>query len=609
MKVIHSRDVVFDEDSMPGIQKDSPSKCVELKVDDGVDVEQTNAQSSLNRETDSAAETEDTAEEQLSTPSDQEPSRRSVRDRQKPDRYGHVLTTVSNEQKEPVSVAEARSSPEKLQWEKAMESEMKSLHLNGVWELVELPSSRKVVGSKWVFKRKVDANGSVERYKARLVAQGCMQRVGLDYEETFSPVVRFESVRCLLALGAHYKLHLHQMDVSTAFLHGELNEEVYMRQPEGFVKNGQENLVCRLKRSIYGLKQSPRCWNYALDKQLKELGFKQTASDPCLYVYVDSEGELLVVAIYVDDIILGGRHETKLNQMKLQLSQKFEMKDLGQLHHFLGVKVIQDLFSGSIWIGQPSYIDKLLQTSDMNDSKPVASPVNCDVKLVPCDNTEDVYNQQRYQAVVGSLLYLSTKTRPDIAFAVSSVARFCANPSRDHWTAVKRILRYLNGSRQLGLLYRANALNEMVGYSDADWAGDVGDRKSTSGYVFLLGGAAVSWKSTKQTTVALSTAEAEYVALSTASQEAIWLQQLLSDLSGKVVETMTIFEDNQSTICLARNQSVHGRTKHIDIKYHFIRDLVEAGRIELSYCATENMVADILTKGVSIKQFEKLWSC
>ena len=218
-----------------------------------------------------------------------------------------------------------------------------------------------------------------------------------------------------------------------------------------------------------------------------------------------------------------------------------------------------------------------------------------------------MYNQKLYQALVGSLLYLSTKTRPDIAFAVSSAAWFCTSPTKEHWTVVKRILRYLNGTRQFGLLYKANtSSDEIAGFSDSDWAGDVGDRRSTSGYVFLLGGAAVSWKSTKQTTVALSTAEAEYIALSSASQEAIWLQQLISDLSKKAFHEMIIYEDNQSTICLAKNQAVHGRTKHIDIKYHFIRDLVEAGKIELVYCTTENMVADIFTKGLSIKQFEKI---
>ena len=454
----------------------------------------------------------------------------------------------------------------------------------------------------------MNADGTLERYKARLVAQGCTQIFGLDYEETFSPVVRFESIRCLLAMATQHKLCLHQMDVSTAFLHGELSEEVYLKQPEGFVESGKENLVCRLKRSIYGLKQSPRCWNHTLDSKLKEIGFEQTASDPCLYVHANSEREMFVVAVYVDDIILGGKNESILCQVKQELSTKFDMKDLGPLHHFLGVTVIQDQLSESIWIGQPTYTEKVLHRFDMHNSKPVGSPVNPDVKLSACENPDDVCDQKLYQAVVGSLLYLSTKTRPDIAFAVSIAARFCASPTKEHWTAVKRILRYLNGTQQFGLLYKATTSSdsEIAGFSDSDWAGDVGVRKSTSGYVFLLGGAAVSWKSTKQTTVALSTAEAEYIALSSASQEAIWLQQLISDLSKKALHKMIIYEDNQSTICLAKNQAVHGRTKHIDIKYHFIRDLVEAGKIELVYCTTENMVADIFTKGLSIRQFEKI---
>ena len=225
-----------------------------------------------------------------------------------------------------------------------MEKEMESLCANKVWELVELPPNRKVVGSKWIFKRKVDADRAVVRYKARLVAQGCTQKFGLDYEETFSPVVRFESIRSVIVLGALHKLQLHQMDVSTAFLHGELTEEVYMRQPEGFVEQGKEHLVCRLKRSIYGLKQSPRCWNHALDSQLKEMGFVQTSSDPCLYVNSDSEGvdRMFLIAVYVDDIVLGGKSKAEMNAAKTKLSQKFEMKDLGPLHHFLGVKVVQD---------------------------------------------------------------------------------------------------------------------------------------------------------------------------------------------------------------------------------------------------------------------------
>ena len=243
----------------------------------------------------------------------------------------------------------------------------------------------------------------------------------------------------------------------------------------------------------------------------------------------------------------------------------------------------------------------------MQESKPVNTPVNSEMKLVAAETPEDVHNQQEYQAIVGSLLYLSTKTRPDIAYAVSNVARFCARPTKQHWVALKRILRYLKGTVNYGLVYLESDKNPLIAYSDADWVGDTTDRKSTSGYVFMLAGAAISWRSSKQTCVAISTAEAEYIALSATVQEALWLQQLTSDLFGpKIQECTTILEDNQSTIALAKNQSTHGRTKHIDIKYHFIRDHVEARRVRLLYCPTENMLADMFTKGLSTKRFEKL---
>ena len=264
---------------------------------------------------------------------------------------------------------------------------MESLHRNNVWDLVQLPSDRKVVGSKWVFKRKINANGDVECYKARLVAQGCTQRFGVDYEETFSPVVRFESIRMLMALGVQHNLQLHQMDVSTAFLNGALAEEVYMKQPEGFTEKGKEHLVCRLNRSIYGLKQSPRCWNQEIDSQLKKMKFMPTASDPCVYVQ-DEAGELFFVAIYVDDIILGGRSEDRMKEVKQELSKQFEMTDLGTLHYFLGVKVVQDLPAGTLWIGQPSYTEKILQRHRMDECKPVSTPANPEVKLVAGDESD-----------------------------------------------------------------------------------------------------------------------------------------------------------------------------------------------------------------------------
>ena len=600
-KVIYSRSVSFNELSMGEIQEEQMEKAEQVvwlgnDEEPGSDEESTTS--------DDAVSSEGGNSPAASTPAATDPPvRRSSRVREKPNWYGYL---VSDEQQDPTTVAEALSSHDKLKWKEAMEREMESLHSNEVWELVEPPPDRKIVGSKWVFKQKMDADGVVKQYKARLVAQGCSQQYGLDYEETFSPVVRFESVRSVIALSTHNKLQLHQMDVSTAFLHGELSEEVYMKQPDGFIKPGQEHLVCHLKRSIYGLKQSPRCWNQAVDSHLKEMGFSQTSSDPCLYVAVDSEGELCIVAVYVDDMILGARSEAKLEEVKKKLNQKFQMKDLGLLHHFLGVTADQDRSTGRIWLGQPSYAEKLLHKFGMEDSKPVRTPVDPGVKLVQCVNEDDVQNQKTYQAVVGSLLYLSTKTRPDIAYAVGSVARFCAKPTKEHWTAVKRILRYLRGTVNLGLLYSGNAPPECICYSDADWAGDVGDRKSTSGYVFLLGDGAISWKSSKQSCVALSTAEAEYVALSAAAQEAIWLQQLISELLNKDIQETTVLEDNQAAICLAKNPQVHGRTKHIDIKFHFIRDLVDSGRIKLAYCPSEDMVADMMTKGLPMVQFEKL---
>ena len=332
-KIVHSRDVVFDETSLPGIEKETTIKYVELEVSEEPIVEST----ITNGETEEMTVNDQQIRELLPTSlnvSEAVP-RRSTRLKQLPNRFSHSVIVALDDEKDPSTFLKAKSVPNKLKWEEAMKREMESLWSNEVWELVDPPLNQKIVGSKWIFKRKLDADGTVEQYKARLVAQGCTQMYGLDYEETFSPVVRFESVRFLLAIGALHQLQLHQMDVSTAFLHGELTDEVYMRQPEGFIKPGKEYLVCHLKRSIYGLKQSPHCWNHTLDNHLKEMGFKQAPCDPCLYIHSDSEGEIFVVGVYVDDIILGRRSSDKMDATKKELNEKFKMKDLGLLHHFL----------------------------------------------------------------------------------------------------------------------------------------------------------------------------------------------------------------------------------------------------------------------------------
>ena len=585
-KVLHSRDVIFDESSRLTISGERQGK---LQCEEG------EKQRLVEFEFDCTPnEVEEEPEPVL---------RRSTRERRPPDNYGEWVTVADSEGKEPETMKQALSGPSKPKWQEAMEKEMESLHCNDVWELVELPKDRKAVGNKWVFKIKTDADGSVERYKARLVAQGYTQKFGLDYDETFSPVVRFESVRTVVALAAQQGLKLHQMDVTCAFLNGELEEEIYMKQPEGFEIKGKEHLVCKLRRSIYGLKQSPRCWNTTLNGKLERMGFSQTKGDPC--IYTAQHGEPFIIGVYVDDILLASKSDKRLAEVKATLADEFHMKDMGELHHFLGVKIIQRHETGEIWMGQSVYTRNVLEKLGMTNSKPMPTPVDVSTKLVKGDDSKKV-DKAEYQSMVGSLLYLSTRTRPDIAYAVSNVSRFNAEPTTKHMTAVKRILRYLNGTCDLGLLYRKDEMNECIGYSDADWAGDLDDRKSTSAYIFHMGGTAISWRSKRQACVALSTAEAEYMALASAAQEALWLRQLLSDLKNKPTSPTLILEDNQAAICLAKNPQFHGHAKHIDIKYHFVREQVANGNIAVKYCRSEDMLADMLTKGLSYVPFTKL---
>ena len=601
-KVFHSRDVLFKEMTF----KDSKKTTLERIEETHEETEELNeGEIVLPDIANSESDPEEGNEDEANDEEGDNTIRRSTRAKKVPEYYGEWVNVVSISE-EPKTVKDALSGTNSEKWTEAMESEMKSLNKNKVWELVKLPKGRKAIGCKWIFKTKIDGDGNIERYKARLVAQGYTQKFGVDYDQTFSPVVSFESIRSIISIAAKNGLKLHQIDVKTAFLNGELSEEICLKQPEGFVSKGYEDYVCKLKRSIYGLKQSARCWNVELDKKLKGMGFKQCKSDPCIYIKNAKEG-YCIIAVYVDDLIVGGENDENIELTKKTISEKFEVTDMGLLHYFLGVKVIQKLDKGEIWIGQPNFTRELLKKFQMAECKQVETPSDPGMKLSKKTETEEEYDRVRYQSAVGSLLYLSTRSRPDIAFAVGNAARYCAEPSQSHWSAVKRILRYLKGTADLGLLYeRANP--NLAGYSDADWAGDINDRKSTSGYVFMLSGSAISWRSKKQTSVALSTAEAEYIALSSAAQEAIWLRQLFSDLCKDYEHSVptSIYEDNQSTICMTKNNQSHGRSKHVDIKYHFVREQVEQQTINILYCRSEEMTADIFTKGLAINQFKKL---
>ena len=592
-RVIHSRNVVFkeSEDRVTEIEQKEPEKRrLELENIEGNDDK---TEDELDSEKDNAIE-EEAIEEPV--------VRRSQREKQKPDYYGIWINSAEIVAQEPTTVTDALSGPEKQKWKTAMDKEIQSIRDNDVWDLVELPKQRTAIGCKWIFKRKPAADGSIERYKARLVAQGFSQQYGLDYDETFCPVVRFESLRTLIAFSVQNNFQLHQMDFTSAFLNGDLEEEIYMKQPEGFIEPGKENLVCKLKHSLYGLKQSSRCWNSVLDIQLKKMGFKQSSNDPCIYTL--SGGETFIIGVYVDDVILAGKDCKQMEEIKRKLAEKFDIKDLGELKYFLGVNI--KVNNGSVWIGQPLYVEKLLKKYGMENAKAIRTPVDIGNKLVKADTNSEMIDPVLYQSAVGSLLYLSTKTRPDIAYAVNSVARFSSQPTKQHWVAIKRIFRYLKGTTRLGLLYKKDDSKSVIGFSDADWGGDIEDSKSTSGYCFEVGGTIVSWRSNKQSCVALSTAEAEYIALSSTAQEAIWLNELWKDFNREPSKPTVIFEDNQAAIKLARNPQYHGKTKHISIKYHFIRDQVSRNVIELKYCSTEQMKADIFTKGLNTTKFTKL---
>jgi len=588
-KFVVRRDVVFNETEFgQGVLADHEAKCSD--------------------------ETEVMLQSEEEGTVEQEPQR-PVRRRAPPVRFGYdeyadVMTVnpvhhvaYACNVMEPRTMDEAMSSDNARDWKAAADSEYESLLENDTWELVELPEDRKSVQCRWVFKVKYKHDGQIERFKSRLVAKGFSQKYGIDYDETFSPVVRFSSIRALLAIAVQKGMLIHQMDVVTAFLNGKLEQEIYMQQPEGYVKPGEEHLVCKLKKSLYGLKQSPRCWNMEFRNYMASIGFTEATADPC--VYVRNTRELSIVAVYVDDLILVSETQEEMIKIKESLFFKFNMKDMGKLHYILGISVIQDVDQNCLWLHQEHYINNMLQKYGMTDANPASTPADVNVKLQKSDNISKDVDPVMYQSMVGSLLYAAIATRPDISQAVGVVSKFNSDPSSAHLTAVKRIFRYLKGTVMLGLRYEKSG-NALIGYSDADWAGDLDNRRSTTGNTFMMAGAAISWFSKRQATVALSTAEAEYVALSSAVQEAVWLEKLLSDIKYTRDGPIVIMEDNQGAIAIAQNPVGHARTKHIDIRYHYVRECVCSGTVSLKYCPTDEMMADIFTKPLAKFKFEKL---
>ena len=538
-----------------------------------------------------------------------------VRQRRVPSRFRDVaspaMESLTSEIDEPRGVQDALNSEHANEWKDAMISEYSSLMENETWELVPPPEGQNVVGSRWVMKVKRNEDGSVDRYKARLVAQGYSQTKGTDYDEVFSPVARHTSLRTLLALANAHNLEVHQMDVKTAFLNGEIDCDIYMSQPEGFIDPNKPEHVCKLKKSLYGLKQSARCWNDTLDRYLMSTGYRKSDADSCLYVKSikkdDGRISFVILGVYVDDIVPVSNDTEMLNNEKESLCRRFDMDDRGEVHYLLGMLIKRDRAAKTLSISQRSYTEKILKRFGMEASKPVGTPLEPGKKFQKFTEDDERFDTQTYQQAIGCLTYLSVISRPDIAAAVGTLSQYMSEPSKEHWMGVKRILRYLKKTLNFGLKYSAGKM-ELIGYSDSDWAGDIDTRRSTSGYVFQVGNGTISWSSRKQATVAKSSTEAEYVALSMAAQEAIWLNRLMSDLGQNMDDPIVIFEDNQGAIELAKNPKYHNRTKHIDICHHFIRERVMSNEIKVMYCNTKCMIADIMTKALPKPSFEKLRS-
>eukprot|EP00249_Psilotum_nudum_P025147 c29390_g1_i1 orf=407-4477(+) len=497
---------------------------------------------------------------------------------------------------EPTSYEEARTSPS---WRKAMVEEMEALSRNHTWELVDRPTKRKVIGTKWIYKVKYKSDGSLERYKARLVAKGYAQAEGIDYDETFAPTARLSTVRCILALASHHGWPIYQMDVKSAFLNGELEEVVYIEQPPGFEE--EEGKVGLLKKALYGLKQAPRAWYQRMDTFLMQFGLARSYSDSNLYIHASGEHSLILL-LYVDDLVISGSDYVRIDQLKSLLCAEFEMTDLGDLHYFLGMEIWRN--QDHIFLGQSKYCQKILTTFGMESCKSVTTPVEQGVKFSNEDSSEKV-DATLYRKVIGMILYLSN-TRPDIAYAVSLLSSFSHCPRENHWKGCLRVLRYLKGTAHHGITYSSGMI--VQGFCDADWGGDSEVRRSTSGYLFTLGGGAVSWMSKKQPTIALSSTEAEYRAACQASCEAIWLRKLLSEFHMDQADPTMIHCDNQSCIAIVRNPVFHARSKHIEIHYHFVREKQLSKEIAMVYCPTADNVADVFTKALSREQLDYLLS-
>jgi len=484
-------------------------------------------------------------------------------------------------------------------WQQAMDDEMASLREANAWELLALPAGATTTGGRWVFDFKRDANGTVTRYKARYVAQGYTQRAGVDYMDVWAPCPARATVRAVMAMVAADDLELHVIDIKTAYLNAPMDMDVYVQQPEGY-EVGAPGTVARLRHALYGCKQAGRLWGNQCHKTLTDFGAERSTADPTMYVWRHAVHGPIFILVHVDDMAIAAKTLAGVSAAKDVVLSTYKGRDLGASDTFLGMRVCRDRAAGTLWLSCPGVTVALLQQFRMSDSRPNKLPLPAKASLGRTGE-QQLVDTTPYAELVGSILYLSTTTRPDLAYASGLLARYMSNPEEQHWTAAKGVLRYLAGTVSYGLCYGGS--EALAGAVDADFGGSPETRRSTTGWVFTWNGAAISWGSKRQPTVSTSTAEAEYVAAAAATREALWVRKLMVDL-GQPAAPIDMAKDNQACISLIANPETTGRAKHIDIAHHMVRERVAMGEVKFTYTPGAEVLADGMTKALPTPAFD-----
>jgi len=506
----------------------------------------------------------------------------------------------------PSSYREAINSAE-IGWKKAIEEEFRSLESLKTWELVELPKGRKMITSKWVFDEKLDNLGKRLKLKARLCARGFTQVEGIDYEETYSPVAGVTTLRMMLAICAAKGLSIRSFDVKSAFLNGKIKEEIFLKIPEGFEEyNGEcgPNKCLKLNKGLYGLKQAARIWNDEFRKTLELAGMSASKHNSCLF-YKWEKGKFIILVTHVDDAIIGSNDIGMAQEIIDKVKNKYEITE-GNGEYFLNIEIRKT--ENKIMIRQKRYITEKIQCFKLEESRGCDTPMEQGFNAVKRDPTKEYAELSRlpYREIIGSLIFPMTHTRPDTAFAVGYLSRYVDNFRQEHWSAAKRVLKYLSRTQDEYLTYKSgNPAIELKCYVDADYAACKDTRKSVSGFVITIGESVISWRSKKQPVVALSTSEAEYIALSEGIRESVWIKGMLQELKlMKADDAIEVFEDNNACISIAENDGVSERVKHIDVKFHYIRDMVKRSEVKLMRIGTKDQIADVMTKALGKEKFK-----